>query len=213
MSITLRHLLFPGIMLLLSACSLFLPESRSVNIYTLPASRTVSNTNSDLAPLDWSVRVMTPYANQTLDSNRIAVIPEANQISNYKDARWNDRVPVLLRERLIDALRSDGRIKTITSDNSLQAADTELFSDLYAFQSEYHNGVPEIYVHLDAQLIQQKTQKVLASRRFEIRLASKNTDIKSVVQTFGSVCDKLTLELTAWTVSILQHQPRGDNHD
>lgn len=212
MSITLRHLLFPGIMLLLSACSL-LPESRPVSIYTLPASRTSININPGTTTLDWSVRVMTPYANQTLDSNRIAVIPEANQISNYKDARWSDRVPVLLREQLIDALRSDGRIKAITSDNSLLAADTELFSDLYAFQSEYHNGVPEIYVRLDAQLIQQKTQKVLASRRFEIRSASQNTDVRSIVQTFGSVCDKLTQELTAWTVSILQNQPRGDNHD
>lgn len=212
MSITLRHLLFSGFMLLLSACSL-LPESRSVDIYTLPANRTEINTTPDTPQLDWSVRVVTPYANQTLDSNRIAVIPEANQISTYKDARWSDRVPVLLRERLIDALRSDGRIKTVISDNTLLAADAELLSDLYAFQSEYRNGVPEIYVRLDVQLIQQKTRKVLASRRFEIRSASQSTDIKSVVRTFGSACDRLTPELTAWTVSILQHQLRGDHHD
>ncbi|MBB6055750.1 ABC-type transport auxiliary lipoprotein family protein [Tolumonas osonensis] len=212
MSIPLRSLLFPCLILLLSACSL-LPESSPVSIYTLPASPADKNTDQNTATLDWSVRVMTPYANQTLDSTRIAVIPEANQISHYKDARWSDRAPVLLRERLIDALRSDGRIKTITGDTSLLAADTELSGELYAFQSEYHDGRPEIHIRLDAQLIQQNTRKVLASHRFEVRLASPETDIKSIVRSFGSACDKLTQEMTAWTIHILQNQPRGDNHD
>ncbi|MDD2341278.1 MAG: ABC-type transport auxiliary lipoprotein family protein [Tolumonas sp.] len=182
---------------LLSACSL-LPASEQVQIYRLPA---ITSAHHQAEKLNWSLRLMTPHANQTLDSVRIAVIPERNLISNYKGIRWSDRAPILLRDRLLDAFQTDGRIQTITSDTSTFNVDVELTSELSAFQSEYRNGKPEIRIILDMHLINSQSQQVVASHRFDVRQISKNSDAKSVIQAFGLACDNLSREVVDWTLN------------
>lgn len=185
---------------LLSACSL-LPTSEQVQIYRLP---TITSAHNQAETLNWSLRLMTPHTNQTLDSVRIAVIPEGNLITNYKGIRWSERAPVLLRDRLLDAFQTDGRLQTITSDTSTFNVDVELTSELSAFQSEYRNGKPEIRIILDMHLVNSQSQQVIASHRFDVRQSSKNSDTKSVVQAFGLACDSLSREVVDWTINSKQ---------
>lgn len=185
---------------LLSACSL-LPTSEQVQIYRLP---TVTSAHNQEETLNWSLRLITPHANQTLDSVRIAVIPEGNLITNYKGIRWSERAPVLLRDRLLDAFQTDGRLQTITSDTSTFNVDVELTSELSAFQSEYRNGKPEIRIILDMHLVNSQSQQVIASHRFDIHQTSKNSDAKSVIQAFGLACDSLSREVVDWTINSKQ---------
>lgn len=185
---------------LLSACSL-LPTSEQVQIYRLP---TITSAHNQAETLNWSLRLMTPHTNQTLDSVRIAVIPEGNLITNYKGIRWSERAPVLLRDRLLDAFQTDGRIQTVTSDTSTFNVDMELTSELAAFQSEYRNGKPEIRIILDMHLVNSQSQQVITSHRFDVRQSSKNSDTKSVVQAFGLACDSLSREVVDWTINSKQ---------
>jgi cholesterol transport system auxiliary component len=185
---------------LLSACSL-LPTSEQVQIYRLP---TITSAHNQAETLNWSLRLMTPHTNQTLDSVRIAVIPEGNLITNYKGIRWSERAPVLLRDRLLDAFQTDGRLQTITSDTSTFNVDVELTSELSAFQSEYRNGKPEIRIILDMHLVNSQSQQVITSHRFDVRQSSKNSDTKSVVQAFGLACDSLSREVVDWTINSKQ---------
>lgn len=185
---------------LLSACSL-LPTSEQVQIYRLP---TITSAHNQAETLNWSLRLMTPHTNQTLDSVRIAVIPEGNLITNYKGIRWSERAPVLLRDRLLDAFQTDGRLQTITSDTSTFNVDVELTSELSAFQSEYRNGKPEIRIILDMHLVNSQSQQVVTSHRFDVRQSSKNSDTKSVVQAFGLACDSLSREVVDWTINSKQ---------
>lgn len=185
---------------LLSACSL-LPTSEQVQIYRLP---TVTSAHNQAETLNWSLRLMTPHTNQTLDSVRIAVIPEGNLITNYKGIRWSERAPVLLRDRLLDAFQTDGRLQTITSDTSTFNVDVELTSELAAFQSEYRNGKPEIRIILDMHLVNSQSQQVITSHRFDVQQSSKNSDTKSVVQAFGLACDSLSREVVDWTINSKQ---------
>lgn len=185
---------------LLSACSL-LPTSEQVQIYRLP---TITSAHNQAETLNWSLRLMTPHTNQTLDSVRIAVIPEGNLITNYKGIRWSERAPILLRDRLLDAFQTDGRLQTITSDTSTFNVDVELTSELSAFQSEYRNGKPEIRIILDMHLVNSQSQQVVTSHRFDVRQSSKNSDTKSVVQAFGLACDSLSREVVDWTINSKQ---------
>lgn len=185
---------------LLSACSL-LPTSEQVQIYRLP---TITSAHNQAETLNWSLRLMTPHTNQTLDSVRIAVIPEGNLITNYKGIRWSERAPVLLRDRLLDAFQTDGRLQTITSDTSTFNVDVELTSELSAFQSEYRNGKPEIRIILDMHLVNSQSQQVITSHRFDVQQSSKNSDTKSVVQAFGLACDSLSREVVDWTINSKQ---------
>ncbi len=179
----------------LSACSI-LPKSQVLSIYRLPAS---SLPNHEVSA-DWALRVNKPYSSQLLDSTRIAVLPPGDQISAYQGVRWSDRAPLLLRDRLIDAFLDDGRLKAVSSDDSRLQADLELDGDLRAFNSEYQNGRPAARILFEARLVESGSLRILASRRFEVSQAARDTSVPAVVNAFGQASDQLAREVLEWTL-------------
>ncbi len=182
---------------LLSACSI-LPQGEALDVYLLPSNLPVRP--ADAPRESWSLRVNRPQSSQLLDSPRIAVLPQGDRISAYQGARWSDRAPALFRDRLIAAFLDDGRVGAVSSDDSRLQADLELSSDLRAFQSEYRNGRPEVHILLDARLVQAGNQRILASRRFEVRQIAGDTAVESVVKAFGTANDQLSRQLMDWVV-------------
>ncbi len=180
----------------LSACSI-LPKSQVLSIYRLPAS---SLPNHEVSA-DWALRVNKPYSSQLLDSTRIAVLPPGDQISAYQGVRWSDRAPLLLRDRLIDAFLDDGRLKAVSSDDSRLQADLELDGDLRAFHSEYQNGRPAARILFEARLVESGSLRILASRRFEVSQAARDTSVPAVVNAFGQASDQLAREVLEWTLN------------
>jgi cholesterol transport system auxiliary component len=76
---------------------------------------------------------------------------------------------VLLRNRLLDGFQRDGRVQRLSADDSNLQADYELGGELQAFQSEYRAGQVEVVIRYDARLVQGRSQRILASKRFEVR--------------------------------------------
>jgi cholesterol transport system auxiliary component len=198
----IRRLLPSALLLaLLSGCSI-LPKSEVLDVYVLPAQRMLAA--PEQASVALSLRVNQPHANPLLYSTRIAVIPADNRISVYQGARWSDRAPLLLRDRLVDAFRDDGRLK-VSSDESRLLADLELDSDLRAFHSEYQNGMPAVRILLEARLVESGNRRILASRRFEINQTASDTSLTAVVEAFGQAGDQLARDVLEWAMS----QPQG----
>jgi len=191
----LRPLLALLVASLLGACSI-LPKSEVLQVYRLPAQPLTSQAPT----VDWALRVNKPYSSQLLDSTRIAVLPPGDQISAYQGVRWSDRAPLLLRDRLIDALRDDGRIPAVSSDDSRLHADLELSSDLRAFHSEYQGDRPQARILLEARLVQSGNLRILASRRFNVSQTASDASVGAVVQAFGLAADQLARELVDWTL-------------
>lgn len=194
---SLRLLALAAALSLASACSI-LPQSEPVDLYRLPV-----NQPSRMAPaLDWSLRLNKPLASEVLAGPRIAVVPQGNVVSNYKGARWSDAVPVLLRNRLLDGFQRDGRVQRLSADDSNLQADFELAGELLAFQSEYReDGLVEVVIRYDARLVQGRTQRILASKRFEIRKPLADRQVPAVVAGFGQACDQLAGQVVGWTIA------------
>ncbi|MGH8213688.1 MAG: ABC-type transport auxiliary lipoprotein family protein [Rhodanobacteraceae bacterium] len=185
--------------LALSSCSI-LPPAESPNIYVLPQPASAPAGNS--APkLAWQLRVDTPEANGMLADTGIVVMPEPGRITVYKDARWSDSAPLLLRERLIDAFLATHRLPAVTSDDDSMHADFVLAGDLRAFQTEYRNGSPMVVVRFDAQLRRGGSREVLAARSFEVDATPTGVTVPQVVQTFGDACDQLGAQVVEWTLA------------
>jgi cholesterol transport system auxiliary component len=127
------------------------------------------------------------------------VIPEGNVISSYKGARWSDPAPVLLRNRLTDAFYRDGRVQSISTDDSNLQADFELGGELQAFQSEYRGTAIEVVIRLDARLADDR-QRIVASRRFEVHQPLADKQVPAVVSAFGQASDTLAAQVLQWTV-------------
>jgi len=186
-----------GALLASNACSI-LPQAEPADVYRLTTPQSAAPAVQG-TPVAWSLRVARPKASEALDSPRIAVVPQGALISNYKGARWSDPAPVALRNRLLDGFYRDGRVQSLSTDDSNLQADFELNGELQAFQSEYHGEAIDVVIRLDARLVSE-TQRIVASRRFEIHQAVSDKQVPSVVAGFGQASDKLAAQLVQWTV-------------
>ncbi|MHC8316925.1 ABC-type transport auxiliary lipoprotein family protein [Pseudomonas sp. LB3P31] len=182
---------------LVSSCSI-LPKSEPSNVYRLPSVQGASS--SQVAVQRWSLRLAKPQASQALNSPNIAVIPQGDLISSYKASRWSDPAPVLLRNRLLDGFQRDGRVPLLSTDDSNLQADLELGGNLQAFQTEYQGTAASVVVRLDALLVRGYDQRILASRRFEVRQPLSDVQVPAVVAGFGRATDQLTAQVVNWAV-------------
>ena len=181
---------------LVSACSIF-PKAEPSDVYRLASAQTTSRAT----PVTWSLRVNKPQTSEFLDSPRIAVVPNGDLISSYASSRWSDPAPVLLRNRFMDGFQRDGRVTLLSTDDTNLQADYELGGQLQAFQSEYRGNALEVVIRLDARLVRGRDQRIVASRRFEIRQPVSNTKVPAVVTGFGQAGDQLNKQVVDWVVA------------
>ena|ERR1700754_230819 len=182
---------------LLAGCSI-LPKAEVPNVYLLPSAKLPAATGT---PVKWTLRVTTPQASGLIDSSRIAVVPGQDTITTYKASRWSDRAPTLLRDRLVDTFRADGRVPAVSNDDTNLHADRELDGQLRSFQSEYENGGPVAVVRYDVQLVDAADHRILATKNFEVREPAAGKDVPQVVAAFGRASDTLAAEVVAWSVA------------
>jgi cholesterol transport system auxiliary component len=185
----------------LAACSI-LPKSEPVTVYRLPVL-TAADTPAAVSTGNLrALRVATPNANRTIDSERILVLREPDVIKSYAGVRWSDPAPVLLRDRLLERFNLDGRFARLSGDNSNIAADIELNGGLTAFQSEYRGGVATIIIQYDARLLETSTRQQIAARRFSVTLPVAGVQIPEVVAAFGAAVNSLSGDVVAWAATL-----------
>lgn len=187
-----------GLITALTACSV-LPESETLRIFLLPTTPTPQQASEPT--IEQALRINTPQASRILSGQRIAVVPQGNEISAYGGARWSDAAPVLLRDRLIEAFQRDGRMPSVSNEDVNLYADLSLHSDLRAFQTVYVDGKPVVVITLDARLVNRNDQRTLANRRFEVRQPSADPSVERVVEAFGQASDRLSAEILEWMLS------------
>ena len=197
MNPSLRLLALTAALSMVTACSI-LPKGEPVDLYRLP----VNQASRQATPVDWSLRLNKPLASEVLAGPRIAVIPQGDVVSSYKGARWSDPTPLLVRNRLLDGFQRDGRVQRLSADDSNLQADYELVGELQAFQSEYRaGGTLEVVIRYDARLVQGRSQRILASKRFEVHQPLADQQVAAVVAGFGAASDQLAGQVINWTVA------------
>jgi len=199
-----RSLFAIGTFSLLAACTI-LPKNEPLQVYLLPSHNTPAN---QATALSWSLRLNTPQASQALNSTRIAVLPQTNEFNYYAGSSWSDPAPRLLRNHLLNAFQSDGRIAALSSDTDNLQADLQLGGELQAFQSEYRDGNVSVVIRLQARLVDRQ-HRILASQRFEVIQPVKGTAVPAVVRAFGQASDLLAAQLLVWTLSQAGPQPKN----
>jgi len=182
---------------LIGSCSI-LPKPEPFEVYRLPSVQNASASHG--MPQRWSLRLTKLQSSEALNSPNIAVIPQGDVISHYKGSRWSDPVPVLVRNRLLEGFQHDGRVPLLSTDDSIFQTDLELGGSLQAFQTEYQGTNAGVVVRLDALLVRSYDQRILASRRFEVRQPLSNVQVPAVVAGFGQANDQLTAQVVNWTV-------------
>jgi cholesterol transport system auxiliary component len=91
-------------------------------------------------------------------------------------------------------------VTLLSTDDSNFQADLELGGSLQAFQTEYQGTNADVIVRLDALLVRGYDQRILVSRRFEVRQPLSDVKVPAVVAGFGQASDQLTTQVVAWAV-------------
>lgn len=200
--ISLRLALVSLIISLLGACSI-LPDSPQLNHYELPAA-TLQPLGSTPAP--YTLQLLTPYANRTLNTQRILVNPEGYELRAYQGAAWVDNTTSLLRDRLAQALLETQLVHAITFAGESGSPKLVLQIHLYRFQVHYDEGVPTVHIQLNAQLISRQTGKILAVQPVYVKQAIHDgVTLQEVVPAFGKAADEVSRNITQWLYQSLQN--------
>lgn len=145
--------------------------------------------------------VETPQANESLDSNRILVMPMPGTLQIYKGALWSDRAPTLLRALLIEAFERSNRINGVGSFATGLSSDFTLAWTLRDFQAEYRDGAPVAVVRVGVNLVDALNGRVVAARTFEASQSASSSAIASVAQAFETALNTLLPQIVEWTLA------------
>lgn len=190
----------------LMACGI-LPEKQTIAIYSpLPPVQVDPNWPDART----HVVVMRPTAGVMLDSARILVRPNGDELQVYKGAVWTDPAPDLLQASVLRVLEDSGKLAGVGRRGSGVAGDYELLMDIRRFDADYAGGtIPNAVLEISAKLISSKENTVRASRIFRADAQAAGTDLPAVNRAFQTALGQATADIAAWT---LQEAGRHRSH-
>lgn len=180
----------------LSACSI-LPKAPAVNTYQLPPSNVSVRVNSK--PL--SLMVATPYANRYLNHQRLVVVKANHEVQSYAGMRWDDELPTVFRNRLIDDVRRSQAYRTVVNDKEAVLTDLVLRTDLLAYQLQFMQNQPFVVISVDANLFNAKDSSVIGSKRFSVNAPVNSAELNDVVPALAQLNDQVNTQIIQWLAS------------
>jgi cholesterol transport system auxiliary component len=192
---------FALLALALSACGGLLASSGpNPNVYTLSPKNTFA---AELPRVDWQLVVEEPYAAGGLDSNRIAVKPNAYELKYFADSRWSDRAPKMVQTLLVESFENTGKIVAVGREVVGLRSDFNLKTELREFQAEYADDgqPPTVRVRLNAKLIRQPRQEIVDWKNFEYKMVAKSSSMPDVVEAFDEALGKVMRRSVEWVMS------------
>jgi len=167
-------------------------------------------------PVDWQLSIDTPLASDALDSSRMLVMPTPGALETYKDGRWADTPPLMLRGLLIQAFQQTNRIAGVGALTSGLHADYTMTIDLYDFEVQYRDGAPHAVIRLNAKLGDASINRVRAAKTFEADGPVAGSTAGDAAAAFDRAIDALLADIVRWTIdqgdaswSQMPHPPRS----
>ncbi len=191
----------------LAGCGgLFKAATTTPSLYTL----TSKNDFAPGAQVNWQLVVEEPLASRALDTDYIALMPSTTEVKYFDNARWAERAPRMVQTLLVESFENSKRIVAVGRQAVGLRADFNLISELREFQAEYRNGLdkpPVIHVRLNAKLIMQPQQVIIAAQTFDTETALQVNDMKAIVAAFDGALGKTMRELVEWVLA--QNNPNA----
>jgi cholesterol transport system auxiliary component len=182
-----------------AACGV-IPKREPVAIFE--PGRAGAAAHAEWPQVQWSLLVAKPAASAMLDSDRIAVRPEAGVITVYKASAWTDPAPELVQSALVRRFEDSGKILSVARPGAGVRGDYTLQTELRVFDSVYASaGRPEAQVEIYAKLVKASSGEVVAARTFRETEAASSENVGSVVDAFGVALGRATDQIVGWTLA------------
>lgn len=188
--------------LLFMGCSTMTP---AINEYTIVPPYCTSDNRS--APADLTLKLTPTKSIASLASKDLYYLRETTHIGSYLYSRWADTPANMIDRALTSSLQSRRLFVTLLPTTSSAAADLALESELHAFYHRFANdSKSEGLIDITYHLIDSKTKKTLASKRFIITAPAPTQDAAGGVKALSSATQQLSEETTLWLESIAKEK-------
>ena len=177
--------------------------TQPIQLYDLTPKSTY---DAELPKITSQLVVEEPTAASSVNTDRVAVKPNAYQVEYFPEARWVDRAPLMVQTRLVESFENTGRVGSVGRQAIGLSSDFTVVSELREFQAfvgeqEGEEDAPlGVLVQLNVKIVQQPQGLILASQSFGQEVEAESDEILDVVAAFDRALGKTMQDAVEWTV-------------
>lgn len=149
--------------------------------------------------VDWQLSIATPTAPRMIDSFRILVRPNADELQVYKGANWAKTPPDMLQDTILRALEDSGKIKAVARQGSGIKAEYKLLIDIRRFEVDYSaHERASAEIEFTTKLIRNSDQSVVASRTFQHSEPTVSKSADALSTAFARTLTESAMQAVPW---------------
>ncbi|WP_456412264.1 ABC-type transport auxiliary lipoprotein family protein [Thiolapillus sp.] len=195
----IRCLLILGMLLLLPACAReILPP---VTEYTL--APVLQMPASSGKPLSMSIKLSPIVASQVFSTTDLYYGEAGFSRNRYAYSRWEDTPVNMLQLVLQDGLEQSGLFRAVLPSSSMAEADVLLETTLFDFSQHLQPDGGSVAVVRMRFYLMHEQGRLLASKEFESRVATRTTDAKGAVAAINTAVANIVQDLVLWLPQVL----------
>lgn len=161
-----------------------------------------STFDADLPTVNWSLVVVEPQADRSVDTVRIALMSGGTEMQYYANADWSNRAPAMVQTLLVESFVNSDRIAVVGNDRAGLRPDFRLSSVLREFQAEGTPGeAPTVRVKFDASLVQLPQRDVVGTTAVEQAVPAASDRIEDIVNAYDEALGSVLKNLVGWTLA------------
>jgi cholesterol transport system auxiliary component len=113
----------------------------------------------------WALAILRPDVPGGLDNERIALMQPDGTMDYYAKATYQDRVPSIVQQALLDGFEATGRIDAVAPEQAALHADYNLLTEVKDFAAHYSqpDGIPSVTVSITAKLTTSHGRAIVSS--------------------------------------------------
>ncbi len=148
-----------------------------------------------------TVLIARPDAPAAIATDRIMIKTGVASVSYLPDARWSDDLPAVLQSLLVRSISDTGRIGYVGKSEGGPVPDTAILVRLDAFEViAKADGTFDAVVDMTLTAMDDRTQRVIATRSFAQTAILANDSADSIVTGFQQALDIVLPEIADWVL-------------
>lgn len=186
---------------LLGGCSTLLPPAPPPdNLYLLEAKLAPNDVRTAPPKRDLVLAVSTPRARAGFDTVQMVWVRQMHELHVYSRNRWADTPARMLAPLLVRALERSGVFHAVVPTPSAVSATLRLDTELVRLQQDFSVQPSRVQLMLNAQLIDLRTQQVIASTELDETEDAATDDAYGGVRAANRALERLLTRLSAFCV-------------
>ncbi|MDZ7823528.1 MAG: ABC-type transport auxiliary lipoprotein family protein [Ahrensia sp.] len=160
---------------------------------------TADVTNAQAVRRGAQILIAEPVALKALDSENIVVETAPLTIQYLDAARWSDRLPRVVQQKLAGSFESSNRFSGVGLPGQGLAIDYQLITEIRDFSIDGTRNIAE--VKISVKLLNDRTGGVISAKVFEASRASGSSDQGAYVRALNAAFSDVSEEIVIWVAS------------